>query len=997
MTLQTKTRPDSSRPDGQTENLRMNRSPQRNHASSAPASTEYDGHTYNIPARAAIGTVWPCACCPENRKTKVTLGIDGEILPYCELPSDFGFLVDDGDESGVALQGILQLARGESRSFRFVAADANALLSLLPLRRVAQHWWYGHASIVCPEHTAQELLPPEERGRKCPLCALGDDLPEKAKLAVQWHLPVLEQAREKNGQARTIAVGVRLLRLNPRTYTGLRNAVLSFDKQEINPCTVVWRIERQDDKYGSYGLIPTDKACEPVSDEYVLPPLQVRLENDYELQKFADTLRMGGQIEPKSGRAEQWRKVFKGAALIACTWGRKKPLVSGYMDDERAHKWQDDEYYLGRLDESSIATKLEPPYAAIDLDRDEDVDDFVALNPWARSAMRVIGGRGCKFPVRIKGEYPLRVLNVVDPREPDVTKQHRGEFRGSGLAIVDGLHPSGKLYRVEKSGAGNLPEIEYSAIVWPEGWTVQKVLERREFEFGDGDPVEGGLLDLAKLKHVHEHPTKDGVKLAQCPVCAAADSDKTGNHLIIYADGRYGCAAHQDDAEHRSEIFALAGRDDLNAKREARNQERKTVAELAALDPLGFARKRKEIANEWGVKESDVEKAVAAHRKAQQNGVADGQGLSFKNVEPWPQPVNLDETLMNVSANLNNYLVTVAEALVVIPLWVTHTYCFNSFDYSPILHLKSPEKRCGKSKALDFLRRLVSRPLKTANASGAALFRAIEKWKPSCLIDEYDSACRQGTDHAEALRNVLNAGFERGNPCLRCSGDDFEPRVFDVYGPKAVACIGALPDTAADRSIVIPMRRKLKTEKVKRLREFDATELQRKLARWVQDNAEALRQARPHIPPELDDRAADIWEPLFCIADAAGGDWPRWAREAAVTLSAHREGGETFTERLLQDIRTVFDQEQAERLETDKLLFALEQKVESPWPTFCRGKPLNAHRLGRMLAEFGIEHRRWKSAGSGSPYGFYRTDFEDAWTRYLAPEKDSNWNHGTAQ
>ncbi len=591
-------------------------------------------------------------------------------------------------------------------------------------------------------------------------------------------------------------------------------------------------------------------------------------------------------------------------------------------------------------------------------------------------------GTWLQFFVRVKGEYPLQVLNVLDPREPDVTKRHRGEFRGSGLAIVDGLHPSGRLYRVENFG--NLLEIDYSAVVWPEGWTLQKVREPREFESGDGELVEGGLLNLAKLKNVREHPTKDGAKLAQCPACAAAGSDGSGNHLIIYADGRYGCAAHPDDEEHRSEIFALAGREDLKAKREARNRERNIIAELAALDPLGFARRRKEVASEWHVKESDVEKAVAAYRKAQQNGSGQGQALSFKNVEPWPEPVNLDETLLRVAENLAAFLKTSDEALVVLPLWVTHTYCFNSFDCSPILHLKSPEKRCGKSRALDFLKRLVSRQLKTANATGAALFRAIEKWKPTCLIDEYDSACQQGSEKAEALRNLLNSGFERDNPSLRCGGDDFEPRLFDVYGPKAVASIGALPDTAADRAIVITMRRKLRSEKVKRLWEFDATELQRKMARWAQDNADALRKASPQIPAELDDRADNIWEPLLAIADAAGGDWPRLARVAAVMLAAQRDGNETLTEQLLRDIRSVFEEEKAERLETDKLLFALEQMVDSPWPTFCRGKPLNAHRLGRMLTEFGIEHRRWRSERGGSPYGFYRADFEDAWARYLA-------------
>ena len=302
----------------------MNRPPQKNHIPSASASVDFEGHTYNIPAEAAIGTVWPCSCCPPGQKVKVIQWIDGELAPYGDIPSDFGLLIEDGDGGSAAQNGLVQLARGESRTFRFVAEDANALLALVPSRRFALHWWFGRASIACPEYTEQGLLPQAERVRRCPLCALGDDLPDRAKLAIQWHLPVLEQAREKKGKARTPSAGVRFLRVNPRTYTNLREAVISLDNKEINPCALVWRIQRRDDEFGSYLLEPTDETCEPVTSEYALPALPLHLEDERELQKFAETLRVSRQIEPEPGRAEKWRKVFKGAPLIACDSGQEE-------------------------------------------------------------------------------------------------------------------------------------------------------------------------------------------------------------------------------------------------------------------------------------------------------------------------------------------------------------------------------------------------------------------------------------------------------------------------------------------------------------------------------------------------------------------------------------------------------------------------------------------------------------------------------------------------
>ena len=41
----------------------------------------------------------------------------------------------------------------------------------------------------------------------------------------------------------------------------------------------------------------------------------------------------------------------------------------------------------------------------------------------------------------------------------------------------------------------------------------------------------------------------------------------------------------------------------------------------------------------------------------------------------------------------------------------------------------------------------------------------------------------------------------------------------------------------------------------------EAVELSRKVARWTADHKEALAEAAPLLPPELDDRASNNWEP----------------------------------------------------------------------------------------------------------------------------------------
>jgi hypothetical protein len=67
-------------------------------------------------------------------------------------------------------------------------------------------------------------------------------------------------------------------------------------------------------------------------------------------------------------------------------------------------------------------------------------------------------------------------------------------------------------------------------------------------------------LDISKLEHVRTNGAKT---TARCPVCAQAGHDRKGDHLIIQADGRFGCVVYPgngpDAKEHRRRIFALCG------------------------------------------------------------------------------------------------------------------------------------------------------------------------------------------------------------------------------------------------------------------------------------------------------------------------------------------------------------------------------------------------------------------------------------------------------
>jgi hypothetical protein len=322
-----------------------------------------------------------------------------------------------------------------------------------------------------------------------------------------------------------------------------------------------------------------------------------------------------------------------------------------------------------------------------------------------------------------------------------------------------------------------------------------------------------------------------------------------------------------------------------------------------------------------------------------------------------------------------------------IVLWVAFTWIFEQFDTVPYLSITSPEKRSGKSRLLDLLELLVARPWRAVLPSEAVVFRKIEKDAPTLLLDEIDAIYGPKAREHEGLRALLNAGHRRGSKVPRCVGPRHDVVDFDVFGPKALAGIGELPDTVADRSIPVRLSRRKRTEVVKRFRfkeaEDGAIPLREGLEAWAA--SVDLLGARPEVPEALNDRAADGWEPLVAIADAAGGDWPERAREAALTLhGAEDEGAATIGVRLLADLKLAFTEPGSpDALFTAAIVAALRPLEDAPWGDLDgKGKLLDARGLANLLRPYGVRPRPVR-VGAATGKGYKRKDFEDAWSRYV--------------
>lgn len=367
------------------------------------------------------------------------------------------------------------------------------------------------------------------------------------------------------------------------------------------------------------------------------------------------------------------------------------------------------------------------------------------------------------------------------------------------------------------------------------------------------------------------------------------------------------------------------------------------------------------------------------------DAVAEGRDIAALLARP-PIP-SLGDTLDRIEAFLRRYVVFARpEVVVAIVLWVAHTHALEYADATPYLAITSPEKQSGKTRLLECLALL-------AHGSGgivvtptaSTIYRTLEATPgATLLLDELDAVFRDRSDRYEEVRAVINAGHRRGATVPRSvSGpkNTWVVKQFAVFGPKALAGIGALPDTVADRAIPIRMLKRKRDEPVARFRYRTG---QAEAASVVAALATALKFEPPadeaDIPAELPDRAGDVWEPLLAIADAARGAWPRRARSAAVILHGDRSDDESLGLRLLADIRVVFLARAEERIATAQLIEALAADEESPWAD--AKVPLTPHRIGRLLRPYGITSKQVR-IGSLNVKGYERAAFTDVWDRYL--------------
>ena len=216
------------------------------------------------------------------------------------------------------------------------------------------------------------------------------------------------------------------------------------------------------------------------------------------------------------------------------------------------------------------------------------------------------------------------------------------------------------------------------------------------------------------------------------------------------------------------------------------------------------------------------EEILAGNGSVRADVGASGQFLEFEDIETWPDEVVGSEVLSSLADLINRHMYIKPEQADATALWCFMTWLHDHpvLYIAPFLNITSATKRAGKTALLDIVGEFVPRPFPLVGASAAFLFRVIQKYAPTLLLDEIDTQRAKNNGEGSYLDGLLNGSQTRRTAVIGrveqvLNGKVMEqvPVTFSTWCGKVLCGIGGLADTTVDRSIQIRMERKPKTSR----------------------------------------------------------------------------------------------------------------------------------------------------------------------------------------
>ena len=204
--------------------------------------------------------------------------------------------------------------------------------------------------------------------------------------------------------------------------------------------------------------------------------------------------------------------------------------------------------------------------------------------------------------------------------------------------------------------------------------------------------------------------------------------------------------------------------------------------------------------------------------------------------------------------------------------YVLLSWIYDDFNELPYLRVKG-DPGCGKTRFLLTVGSLCYKPIFASGASTVSpLFRLLEVFRGTLVIDESDF--RFSDEKAEMVK-ILNNGNVRGFPVLRSESDgkgEFNPRAYQVFGPKILASRGDFDDLALESRFLSEnmgageLRNDIPIN-LPAAHKAEALNLRNKLLLFRFRNLHKPRALSELTDKALEPRLNQIFNPLFSVVD----------------------------------------------------------------------------------------------------------------------------------
>jgi hypothetical protein len=236
-----------------------------------------------------------------------------------------------------------------------------------------------------------------------------------------------------------------------------------------------------------------------------------------------------------------------------------------------------------------------------------------------------------------------------------------------------------------------------------------------------------------------------------------------------------------------------------------------------------------------------------------------------------PEPYGDVATLVaEIDAYLGRYVVLSGWFQRLAAYYILFTWLYDAFEEVPYLRVQA-DFGSGKTRALIVIGSLCYRAFFASGASTVSpIFHTLDTFRGTLVLDEADF---RFSDQTAELVKILNAGNVRGFPVFRTAitiKREFDPRAFQVFGPKLIAMRKSFEDEALESRFITERMEAIRTRpdiplNLPPVQREEATVLRNKLLQYRFDHRLSAKADASLIDPELSPRTNQILIPLLSI------------------------------------------------------------------------------------------------------------------------------------